>query len=312
MLPSADSAQVNGHTSMKLKHLALAVLITAIWGLNFSVIKIGLKSVDPFVLAGIRFSLCALPAVFFIKRPDTPWRFLIAYGLVFGVGLWGVVNLGIQAGLSAGIASLVLQFSAFFTILLGSVVFRETISKYQYAGIAVALLGLASIISILDGSVTMAGVWLVIFGAVSWSVANIIIKKSGTKEVLGFLVWSSLFSPLPLFAIAFVLHGTAGYTALATQLDLPAALSILFQAYPTTVFGYWIWNSLLKTYPISTVAPLSLLVPIFGMLGSVMIFHEPLSSTKVLAIVLIVLGLAIGLYGRQFIARFSKRVAPAK
>lgn len=178
---------------MKPRHLALAVLVTIIWGMNFSVIKIGLKSVEPFVLAGIRFSLCALPAVFFIKRPDTPWRFLAAYGLVFGVGLWGVVNLGIQAGLSAGIASLVLQFSAFFTILLGSIVFREAISRYQATGLAVALLGLASIISITDGTVTLVGIALVIFGAVSWSVANIIIKKSRTREVLAFLVWSSLF-----------------------------------------------------------------------------------------------------------------------
>ncbi|KAE9771211.1 EamA family transporter, partial [Escherichia coli] len=101
---------------MKLPHLLLAVLITAIWGVNFSVIKLGLHSVDPFILAGIRFTLCALPALFFIKKPDVPWRYLISYGLVFGVGLWGMVNLGIKAGLSAGIASLVLQFSAFFTL----------------------------------------------------------------------------------------------------------------------------------------------------------------------------------------------------
>ncbi|MCW5233878.1 EamA family transporter [Verminephrobacter eiseniae] len=298
---------------MKPKHLALAVLITAIWGLNFSVIKIGLKSVDPFILAGIRFSLCALPMVFFIKRPDTPWRYLIAYGFVFGVGLWGVVNLGIHAGLSAGIASLVLQFSAFFTILFGAVVFHESVSKYQLTGIVIALLGLASIILVSDGTVTLTGVALVIFGAISWSVANVIIKKSGTREVLAFLVWSSLFSPLPLFAIAYLTRGMAGYAALAIQLDLPAVLSILFQAYPTTVFGYWIWNSLLKQYPVSTVAPLSLLVPIFGMLGSVAIFHEVLGLTKVLATVLIVAGLTIGLYGKQLAVRLRRQpVEPSK
>jgi O-acetylserine/cysteine efflux transporter len=297
---------------MKPRHLALAVLITIIWGLNFSVIKIGLKSVDPFVLAGIRFSLCALPAVFFIKRPDAPWRYLVAYGLAFGVGLWGVVNLGIQTGLSAGIASLVLQFSAFFTILLGSMVFREAISKYQIAGLVVALFGLLSIISITDGTVTLPGVALVIFGAVSWSVANIIIKKSRTKEVLAFLVWSSIFSPIPLFTIAYLTHGTAGYASLSTQLDLVAVLSILFQAYPTTVFGYWIWNSLLKKYPVSTVAPLSLLVPVFGMLGSIAIFKETLTPAKVLAIILIVTGLVIGLYGKQFISRLSNKVISVK
>lgn len=101
---------------MKPLHVVLAVLITAIWGVNFSVIKLGLATVDPLILAGIRFSLCALPAIFFIRKPDVAWRYIIGYGLVFGIGLWGVVNLGIKAGLSAGIASLVLQFSAFFTM----------------------------------------------------------------------------------------------------------------------------------------------------------------------------------------------------
>lgn len=111
---------------MKLHHLLLAILITAIWGINFSVIKLGLTTVDPFILAGICFTLCALPALFFIPKPHVGWRYIISYGLVFGIGLWGLVNLGIKTGLSAGIASLLLQFSAFFTILSGSKIFRES------------------------------------------------------------------------------------------------------------------------------------------------------------------------------------------
>ena len=234
----------------------------------------------------------------FVRRPNVSIRYLAIYGLLFGVGLWGVVNLGIQAGLSAGIASLVLQFSAFFTILLGSVVFKESISKYQLAGIVVALLGLACVITITDGSATLPGILLVMVGALSWSTANIIIKKSGTRDVLAFLVWSSVFSPVPLFVIAFLQHGAAGY-ATFFRLDWKAIFSILFQAYPTTLFGYWIWNTLLKSYPVSTVAPLSLLVPIFGMLGSMLIFGEQIGTTKVLATGFIVVGLAIGLYGKH-------------
>ncbi|CNB26855.1 permease of the drug/metabolite transporter (DMT) superfamily [Yersinia enterocolitica] len=98
---------------MKLTDFLIALLITAIWGVNFSIIKLGLITADPLILAGIRFTLCALPAVFFIKKPDTSWRYIIGYGLLFGIGLWGIVNLGIKAGVSAGIASLVLQFGAF-------------------------------------------------------------------------------------------------------------------------------------------------------------------------------------------------------
>ncbi|MBN3860755.1 EamA family transporter [Pseudomonas frederiksbergensis] len=292
---------------MKPLHVVLAVLITAIWGVNFSVIKLGLATVDPFILAGIRFSLCALPAIFFIRKPNVPWRYIIGYGLVFGIGLWGVVNLGIKAGLSAGIASLVLQFSAFFTILLGGWVFKEALTRFQVLGMLIALAGLLCIIMISDGSVSLPGVLLVLVGAASWSVANIINKKASTKDVFGFLVWSSAFAPIPLFALDYVVNGSAGYTTFVNQVDTTAVLSILFQVYPNTLFAYWIWNSLLKTYPVSTVAPLSLLVPIFGMLGSVFIFHESVPPSKVLAVVLIVLGLAVGLYGQRiFNAMFAR------
>lgn len=296
---------------MKAHHLLLAILITAIWGVNFSVIKMGLTAVDPFILAGIRFTLCALPAIFFIAKPDVQWRYIVGYGLVFGIGLWGVVNLGIKTGLSAGIASLVLQFSAFFTILLGSWVFKETVTRYQLAGIVIALGGLLSIIFIVDGSVTAAGLALVLLGAVAWSVANVINKKAQTKQVFAFLVWSSAFSPIPLFALDYAVNGSSGYSELVNQLDYRAVLSILFQVYPNTLFGYWIWNSLLKQYPVSTVAPLSLLVPIFGMLGSMLIFNESLSLIKIVAVILIVSGLAVGLYGQRISnALFARPARP--
>ncbi len=173
---------------MKPLHIALAVLVMAIWGINFSVIKLGLTNVDPLILAGLRFSLCALPAIFFVRRPDVPWRYLIGYGLVFGIGLWGIVNLGIKAGLSAGIASLVLQFSAFFSILLGSWVFREALNRFQILGMLIALSGLLSVIVISDGSVSLLGMLLVLVGALSMSVANIINKKANTRDVFAFLV----------------------------------------------------------------------------------------------------------------------------
>ena len=227
---------------MKPLHVVLAVLITAIWGVNFSVIKLGLATVDPFILAGIRFSLCALPAMFFIRKPDVPWRYIIGYGLVFGIGLWGVVNLGIKAGLSAGIASLVLQFSAFFTLLLGSWVFKEALTRFQVLGILIALAGLLCIITISDGSVSLTGVSLVLVGAASWSVANIISKKARTRDVFGFLVWASAFAPIPLFALDYAVNGSAGYTALVSQVNTTTVLSILFQVYPNTLFAYWVWN----------------------------------------------------------------------
>ncbi|PNM26199.1 hypothetical protein A6J66_019735 [Yersinia enterocolitica] len=296
---------------MKLTDFLIALCITAIWGANFSVIKLGLIAADPLILAGIRFTLCALPAVLFIKKPDTSWRYIIGYGLLFGIGLWGIVNLGIKAGVSAGIASLVLQFGTFFTMILGALLFREKLSRYQCIGIAVALLGLISIIFISDGSVTPTGLILVLCGAVVWGLVSIIIKKANTKQVFAFLVWSSLFSPIPLFLLSYLFNGSSGFTELATQFDVTTLFSILFQVYPNTLFAYWIWNSLLTKYPVSVVAPLSLLVPIFGLLGSVMIFSESIPAAKIVAMILIISGLIIGLYGRRLIGLLQRKFSMA-
>ncbi|MFL4556735.1 EamA family transporter [Yersinia kristensenii] len=296
---------------MKLTDFLIALLITAIWGVNFSIIKLGLITADPLILAGIRFALCALPAVFLIKKPDTSWYYIIGYGLLFGIGLWGIVNLGIKAGVSAGIASLVLQFGAFFTMLLGAFLFREKLSKYQYIGIVVALLGLTSIIFVSDGSVTIVGLAFVLCGAVVWGLVSIIIKKSNTKQVFSFLVWSSLFSPIPLFLLSYLFNGASGFTELASQFNATTLFSILFQVYPNTLFAYWIWNSLLTKYPVSVVAPLSLLVPIFGMLGSVMIFNESIPTGKIVAMVFIISGLIIGLYGKRLIDRLKRKSSVA-
>lgn len=287
---------------MKGRDIGAAVLVTAIWGVNFSVIKLGLHNVDPFVLAALRFLLCAIPAVFFIKRPNVPLRHLVAYGLLFGVGLWGVVNLSIVAGLSPGIASLLLQFSALFTLLLGALVFREPIARWQWAGLAIAGAGLVSAALITDGSVTALGVVLALVAATSWSVANMVIKKAHPDRVLAFVLWSSMFAPAPLLALDVAFHGLEGLRALPAQLDAVTIASILIQVYPVTIFGYWVWNSLLKRYPVSEVAPLSLLVPVFGLAGSVLIFHEAVPATKLLAVVLIVGGVAAGFYGPRLLA----------
>jgi O-acetylserine/cysteine efflux transporter len=284
---------------MRPRHVLLAVAVTAVWGLNFSVIKLGLSRVDPFVLAGIRFTLCAIPAVLFVGKPDVAWRYIAGYGLVFGVGLWGLVNLGIAAGVSAGVASLVLQSSAVFTMMLGAVVVGEAVTRYMRVGAAVAFAGLACVMLVSDGSVTVAGLALVLTGAVAWSIGNLIVKTSGGSNMLAFLVWSSLFSPVPLFALAYLHHGWAAYTETWHHLDATAIVSVLFQVYPVTLVGYGAWNWLLRRYPLSQVAPFSLLVPVFGLSGSVVLFDERLPALKIAAITLIVAGLAIGHFGQR-------------
>ncbi|HET7792691.1 MAG TPA: EamA family transporter, partial [Rhizobacter sp.] len=96
-----------------------------IWGLNFVVMKAGLVGLSPFVMGGLRFCVAALPLLLLIKPPKLPWRYLLAYGLAQGLGQFGLLFMGLQLGMTAGMASVVMQTQAFFTLLLGMPILRE-------------------------------------------------------------------------------------------------------------------------------------------------------------------------------------------
>ncbi|QKF80641.1 EamA family transporter [Halarcobacter ebronensis] len=293
---------------MKKNDLFLALFITFVWGINFSFIKLGLQYIDPFILSGIRFLLCAFPFVFFIKKPDIKFKYIFSYGILFGVGLWGIVSLGIYFGISAGMASLILQMGVFFTVILASLLLNEHISFIKKIAFAIALLGLALIISVTDGSITIIGLILVLIGAISLSFTNIIIKVAGTKNLFSFMVWASLFSPIPLFILAYLTGGEIVFEQFIENLNPTGIFSIAFQVYPTTLLGYYIWNSLIHEYPISSVAPLGLLVPIFGIAGSHFIFNEQIGDMKLIASTIIIIALMINTFGEKIYIKYKKGV----
>ncbi|HBJ69167.1 EamA family transporter [Alcaligenes phenolicus] len=281
---------------MQKKHLILAILVTLVWGVNFPITKLGLLSMEPFLLTGIRFTLAALPLVFFIPRPNIPFRYVVIYGFIFGLGMWGIINYGIQVGVHPGVASLLIQLSAFFTMGWGALLFKERLRATQWLGALIAFVGLVGIILSQGGGDATFGLVLVVLSAVSWSIGNVIIKLSGVKEIFSFMVWASLFPPIPLFLVSYWLHGAEPFTTLPEAINLMSVMSILFQVYLATHFSYWGWNSLLKLYPVSTVAPLSLLIPVFGLGSSMLILGEQVSFIEALSISAIIAGLAFGLY----------------
>jgi len=280
---------------MQKKHLFLAVLVTAVWGLNFPVTKLGLAAIDPLLLTALRFTLAALPWVFFVKRPPIAIKWLAAYGLIFGVAMWALINLGIEGGVPPGTAALLIQFSAFFTMGWGVLLFREQLSYAQMLGMGLAVLGLISIILASPGQGTTLGYALLLVSALSWSVGNVIIKQSKVREMFAFVVWASVFPPLPLLLLTWLAHGSAPFTALVTHFEWVALFSLLFQVYAATHFCYWGWNLLLREYPVSRVAPLSLLIPVFGLAGSMLILGHRVGASEGVSIALILSALVVGL-----------------
>ncbi|MCG6347279.1 EamA family transporter [Vibrio fluvialis] len=281
---------------MQGRDLLLIISVMAIWGFNFSMIKLGVSEMDPLLIAAARFFCATFPIIFFVRKPNVQWRYLMAYGLVFGTGIWGMASCSITFGLSSGMASVLLQTDVLTTVLVGVLLYKEVISARMAAGIVVSVVGLVVSIIYTNGNVTLAGVVFIMISAICWPLAGVIVRKSGTRSAFAFNIWGMLFAPLPLVALSVAMNGWDVLSNTYQQWNSNAWISVLFQAYPTTVFGYWVWNKMVLKYPMSQLAPMTLLVSVFALLSGYAIYDEQLSLAQWVSCSTFLLGIGLVLY----------------
>lgn len=288
---------------MSRKDGLLALLVVVLWGLNFVVIKLGLHNMPPLMLAGLRFLLVAFPAIFFIARPAVPLRLLLGYGLTISFGQFAFLFCAIKGGMPAGLASLVLQAQAFFTIALGALTFGERLQGKQLAGIALAVIGVLVLIeSSLNGQhVALLGFMLTLAAALSWACGNIFNKKimqhPQRPGVMSLVVWSALIPILPFMLASYLMEGAATMVLSLVNIDLTTILALMYLAFAASIIGYGIWGALLGRYETWRVAPLSLLVPVVGLASAAMLLGETLTMLQIIGAVLIMAGLYINVFG---------------
>ena len=278
---------------MSPSHLFLALSVVFIWGTNFVVIRWGLDGLPPFLFATLRFTLSALPWLLFIRRPAVPWHKLAAFGVLLGVGQFALLFLAMRADISPGLASLVIQVQVFFTIGLSMVALGERVRGYQLVGLLLAVAGLVVIASHLDATLTVKGLALILAAAFFWACANMVVKTVGRVDMLGFMVWTSLFAVPPLLALSLWLEGPQLIATSVVNASAGVWACVLWQAIGNTLFGYGAWNWLLARHPAATVTPMALLVPVFGMGASALSLGEPLPAWKLGAGALVLCGLVV-------------------
>jgi len=288
---------------MTRKDGLLALLVVVVWGLNFVVIKVGLHNMPPLMLAGLRFLLVAFPALFFVARPKIPFRLLLGYGLTISFGQFAFLFCAINFGMPAGLASLVLQAQAFFTIILGALVFGERLQGKQLVGIALAVVGVLVLAEAsLNGQhVALLGFLLTLAAALCWASGNIFNKKIMQLEtrpaVMSLVVWSALIPIVPFMVASYLLDGPTVMLHSLVTLDLTTILSLIYLAFVATIVGYGIWGALLGRYETWRVAPLSLLVPVVGIASAALLLNEKLGALQLVGALLVMAGLYINVFG---------------
>ena len=276
----------------------LAAFVAVLWGGNFIAIHVGLQHFQPLFLAAVRFAVIALPALLFVPRPQVPLRWLLAYGFGFGVVQFVFLFIAMDLGMPPGLASLVLQSSAPFTVLLGAVLLRERISPRQAVGITLAVLGLAAIAADRAQTAALLPVLLTLVGALGWAFGNLANRLAAPPNPLHLTMWMSVIPPVPLLAMSLATEGPAAdwdaLRAAVTVEGLPGVLAVAYIAVLATVVGTGIWTTLMRRHPAGVVAPYSLLVPVVGMGLAALLLGERPSLVELTAAGVIVGGVLLG------------------
>ena len=290
---------------MSVSHVLQALLVVLIWGVNFVVIRWGLNEVPPFLLAAARFSLVVFPAIFFIKKPNVPWRWLIAYGLFNSFGQFAFLFWAMKVGMPAGLASVVHQAQVFFTLIFSVLILQQRTQVTQWLGLMIAVLGLALIAygknvgSAAGMQMTTVGLLLNLLGAASWAMGNVVVsamRRAGIQpEPFGLVIWSSLIPILPFLLISglFERHVYPDWQAISWH----SIVSALYLAWAATLLGYGLWSRLLSQYEPNRVAPFTLLVPVVGLLTAWLVLGERLNFWQLWGSACLLIGLVVNVLG---------------
>ena len=303
-------------------HVALAVLVAFIWGVNFTFIAWGLESFPPLMLTALRFFFTAVPLVLLLKPPKFN-RTLFIYAIGTFVMQYAFVFTAMHLGASAGLTALLLQVQIFITVLLAYVILAEAVSRMQIIGMLVGVLGLGVIALNLGGDMPLVGFLCILIAAIGWSFGNIASKQASKQQsisnitttapvdsnnnasknkasnqtsalsALSLVVWGGLIACVILTLTSLLFENEAWTLATFTQASLKSWLSLGFIVYISTLIGFGLWAHLLSQNIASKVMPFALLVPVFGMATSVLFTGEVVTWWKMLAMVLILSGLIL-------------------
>lgn len=282
---------------MPARHTLIALFSVVAWAANFPVTVVALEQFTPMLIVALRYSLVALPTLVFVRPPTGVWKWLVAYGLVYGVFQFGAVYWGIRLGTPSGVASVLIQSSAPFTVLFGAAILKERATAPLMIGLAAAVAGLAGITIVGGAQFGVLPAILVILGGAGWAMGNIIVRRSRTTEIVRFSLWMSTVPPIPAFLLGLWIDGAdasfAGFRGLTTTTGLKAMVALVYIGLIATFAATAAWLYVLSRNPAGKVAPLTLLMPVVAILIGWWALDETPSPVVSILIVIIMVGVAV-------------------
>lgn len=289
---------------MPRRDVLLASLVVLVWGVNFVAARIGMEVFPPLLLAGLRFAMVAVPAVFFVKPPGNGWPTVVGVGFAIGVAQFGLLYTAMMLGMPAGLASLVLQVQTVFTVLIAALALGEFPTRLQLLGITIGVAGMTIVGWQYVAAAPPLPFFLTVLSAAAWASGNVLTRRRPPRTGFSLVVWSALVAPIPLFLLSFLFEGPERILFAFTHVTLRAVLGLAFVAYCASMVGYGLWNVLLSRHAAATVAPWSMFVPVIGAVAAWVYNGELPTPAGILGGLVTVVGVLLALgVGAQWLRR---------
>ena len=217
---------------------------------------------------------------------------MVAVGLTLFAGQFLFQFFGIAAGMPPGLASVIVQSQALFTIALAALFLSERPTPRQLVGLLVGVAGLVTIALTVGGDLTAVALVLTLGSPVSFAVGNLLLKRLPAAAPFALVAWLSLVPPLPALAVGTLLDGPHAIADVRALSWRGIAAAVYLGAVATTL-AYAIWGALLRRYPTALIAPFALLVPFVAAASSALIFGERFGGVRLAGMALVLCGLAV-------------------
>ncbi|MEM9843259.1 MAG: EamA family transporter [Pseudomonadota bacterium] len=273
------------------RDLLLVGIVVLAWGSNFSAMRLALDALPPLLFVALRFAIL-LPLLALFPRRPAPWAALAGVALLINCGQFALLFTAISVGLSAGMASLLIQLQAPLTIVLTAAFYAEAVSRRQALGLAVALAGLAWIALTETDAVPGLGLALVVLAALSWAGGNLILRRLPGIPMLAVFAWASLLAWPPMLALSLLLEGPEALAAIPAM-GARAWAAVIYVAVVSTVIGYALWGTLLARHRAVKITPFALLIPVVGLLVAAWVLGERPGAAELIGGAVILAGVAV-------------------
>lgn len=310
--PAQAAASTTTARGFSRGELLAALAIVVIWGTNFVVMKTALRDFTPFQLGAGRYLFAILPLLFFVRPPRLHWRLVLLYGLFQGLGQFGFLFTALRVGMTASLASVLMQTQVFFTAIFAYALLRERPGQPLQAGLALAAAALACFAlpyllphgeaGTAASATTALGFVLNLCAAACWGASNIVARKAQAASTgfdpLALVVWASAVPVLPFIGLSLWFDAPEARWRWL-QADAWSWAAVAYLGWVATVAAYGMWTALLKRHPANRVAPFSLGVPAVGIAAGMGLLGEGASAWQWAGIALVVAALACVMFWRR-------------